>query len=140
MKLNKRYFRSIKNNLSFYVSATVLTVTTLFLFYMMNIAGKSIWEYGDEFFRTQNIEDANFTTYLPIPDEEMEELEKEYPRLQFLVDTGNERIQKEMYLAHFPAKAADGQNQVRAGDNNDFRNGIAVLEGPHRTDDHRLTF
>ncbi len=78
MKLNKRYFRSIKNNLSFYVSATVLTVTTLFLFYMMNIAGKSIWEYGDEFFRTQNIEDANFTTYLPIPDEEMEELEKEY--------------------------------------------------------------
>lgn len=78
MKLNKRYFRSIKNNLSFYVSATVLTVTTLFLFYMMNIAGKSIWEYGDEFFRKQNIEDANFTTYLPIPDEEMEELEKEY--------------------------------------------------------------
>lgn len=78
MKLNKRYFRSIKNNLSFYISATVLTVTTLFLFYMMNIAGKSIWEYGDEFFRTQNIEDANFTTYLPIPDEEMEELEKEY--------------------------------------------------------------
>ena len=78
MKLNKRYFRSIKSNRSFYVSATILTVTTLFLFFMMNIAGKSIWEFGDNFFRTQNIEDANFTTYLPISDEDMKELEKEY--------------------------------------------------------------
>lgn len=29
----------------------------------------------------------------------LEELEKEYPRLQFLVDTGNERIQKEMEIS-----------------------------------------
>lgn len=78
MKLNKRYFRSIKSNVSFYVSATVLTIMTLFLFFMMNIAGKAIWEFGDEFFISQNVEDANFTTYLPIPEEEIEELEKEY--------------------------------------------------------------
>lgn len=78
MKLNKRYFRSIKSNVSFYVSATVLTIMTLFLFFMMNIAGKAIWEFGDEFFISQNVEDANFTTYLPISEEEIEELEKEY--------------------------------------------------------------
>lgn len=78
MKLNKRYFRSIKNNLSFYVSSTVLTITTLFLFFVMDIAGRSIWEFGDKFFASQNVEDANFTTYLPIPEEEIETLEKEY--------------------------------------------------------------
>lgn len=78
MKLNKRYFRSVRSNLSFYVSATVLTVMTLFLFYMMNIAGESIWEFGDDFFKTQNVEDANFTTYLPIPDEDIEKLEEKY--------------------------------------------------------------
>ena len=78
MKLNKRYFRSIKNNLSFYVSSTVLTITTLFLFFVMDIAGRSIWEFGDKFFASQNVEDANFTTYLPIPEEEIEALEEEY--------------------------------------------------------------
>jgi len=78
MKLNKRYFRSIKQNRSFYVSSTVLTIMTLFLFFMMNIAGQSIWEFGDEFFKTQNVEDANFATYFPIPEEEIAELEKEY--------------------------------------------------------------
>lgn len=78
MKLNKRYFRSIKSNVSFYVSSTILTIMTLFLFFMMNISGKAIWEFGDKFFISQNVEDANFTTYLPISEEEIEELEKEY--------------------------------------------------------------
>ena len=78
MKLYKRYFRSIKQNLSFYVSSAVLTVMTLVLFFIMNISGRAIWEFGDEFFETQNVEDANFTTYLPIPEAELKELEKEY--------------------------------------------------------------
>lgn len=78
MKLNKRYARSIRSNLSFYVSSTILTVMTLFLFFMMNIAGKAIWEFGDKFFETQQVEDANFTTYLPISEEQMQELEGEY--------------------------------------------------------------
>lgn len=78
MKLNKRYFRSIKNNLSFYISAAILTIMTLFLFFMMNIAGEAIWEFGDRFFASQNVEDANFTTYLPISEAEIEELKKEY--------------------------------------------------------------
>lgn len=78
MKLNKRYSRSIKSNLSFYVSSTILTILTLFLFFMMNIAGKSIWDFGDRFFDTQNVEDANFTTYLPISEEDRKVLEKEY--------------------------------------------------------------
>ncbi len=78
MKLNRRYFRSIKQNLSFYASSTILTVMTLFLFFMMNIAGKAIWEFGDTFFATQNLEDANFTTYLPISEEDIDTLEEKY--------------------------------------------------------------
>lgn len=78
MKLNKRYFRSIKSNLSFYVSATILTIMTLFLFFIMNIAGEAIWEFGDDFFASQNLEDANFTTYVPIPSEAVKKLEEEY--------------------------------------------------------------
>ncbi len=73
MKLNRRYVRSIKSNLSFYISAAVLTIMTLFLFFMMNIAGSAIWKFGDDFFATQNLEDADFTTYLPISEEELKE-------------------------------------------------------------------
>lgn len=78
MKLTKRYFRSIRGNLSFYVSATVLTIMTLCLFYIMNIAGEAIWNFGDEFFISQNLEDADFTTYFPIPEEEIDKLEETY--------------------------------------------------------------
>lgn len=78
MTLSRRYFRSIKNNLSFYISATALTILSLFLFFVFNIAGSAIWEFGDEFFKTQKLEDANFTTYLPISSKELEELEKKY--------------------------------------------------------------
>ena len=78
MKLNRRYSRSIKHNVSFYVSSTVLTIMTLCLFFIMNIAGEAIWEFGDDFFATQNVEDAHFTTYIPIPDEEIDALEEKY--------------------------------------------------------------
>lgn len=78
MTLNKRYSRSIKSNLSFYVSASVLTIMTLFLFFMLNIAGEAIWKFGDDFFASQNVEDANFTTYLPISEEEIIKLEQKY--------------------------------------------------------------
>lgn len=78
MKLNERYSRSIKSNLSFYISTTILTIMTLVLFFIMNIGGEAIWEFGDRFFATQNLEDANFTTYLPISEEAQTELEQEF--------------------------------------------------------------
>ena len=78
MKLNKRYSRSIKSNLSFYISTTILTIMTLVLVFIMNIGGNAIWEFGDTFFASQNLEDANFTTYLPISEEEQKKLEKEF--------------------------------------------------------------
>lgn len=78
MKLNKRYTRSIKANLPFYVSASVLTMVTLLMFYLFYIAGTGINRYGDEFFEKYKREDATFTTYKEIPDEEIEKLEEKY--------------------------------------------------------------
>ncbi|MBQ6043532.1 MAG: FtsX-like permease family protein [Clostridia bacterium] len=78
MKLNKRYTRSIKANLPFYVSASILTMVTLLMFYLFYIAGTGINRYGDEFFEKYRREDATFTTYKEIPDEEIEKLEQAY--------------------------------------------------------------
>ena len=78
MKLNKRYARSFKSNMSFYVSSTVLTITTLFLFFMMNLGGHGILDFGEKFFSEHHREDANFSTYLQISDERVAELEEKY--------------------------------------------------------------
>lgn len=78
MKLNRRYVRNIRENLSFYISATVLTVVTLLLYFLFNIAGNAILDFGDEFFARNKLEDAHFSTYLPIPGEGIGALEDEY--------------------------------------------------------------
>ena len=78
MKLNRRYIRNIKENLSFYISSVVLTAVALIMFFLFNIAGNAILDFSADFFPEHNIEDANFTTYLPISDEELSALEKEY--------------------------------------------------------------
>ena len=38
MTLNKRYLRNIKENLSFYIASSVLTVVALLLFYAKTVA------------------------------------------------------------------------------------------------------
>lgn len=78
MKLNKRYRRSIGSNLSFYISASVLTMISLLLFFLFYIAGTGINKYGDEFFERNNVEQANFSTLNEIPDDRISELEKKY--------------------------------------------------------------
>lgn len=78
MTLNKRYLRNVKENLSFYVAAAVLTVVALLLFYLFYIAGTGIKSYGDQFFIDNKLEDAAFTTYVEIPDNEISNIEKKY--------------------------------------------------------------
>lgn len=78
MKLNRRYTRSIRENLSFYIAATVLTVVTLLLYFLFHIAGSAILAFGEEFFAQGRLEDAHFSTYLPISDQELSGLEEKY--------------------------------------------------------------
>jgi putative ABC transport system permease protein len=78
MKLNRRYTRNIRENCSFYIAATVLTVVTLLLFYLFNIMGNAILDFSEDFYAEHRLEDAHFSTYLPIPDEEIPVLERDY--------------------------------------------------------------
>ena len=78
MKLRRRYVRNIRQNLSFYIASTVLTMAALFLFFLFHIAGNAILDFADEFFEKQKLEDAHFTTYIPILESDIEDLEEEY--------------------------------------------------------------
>lgn len=78
MKLNKRYQRSIKADLPFYLSASILTMVTLLMFFLFYIAGTGINQYGDAFFSKYQREDATFSTYAEIPEEKLAELETKY--------------------------------------------------------------
>ena len=78
MKLNKRYKRSIGTDIPFYISASLLTMMTLLMFYLFYIAGTGINKYGDEFFSKYKREDATFSTYAEISDEKLAELETKY--------------------------------------------------------------
>ena len=78
MTLNRRYMRNIRENLAFYIAAIVLTIVSLLMFFLFYIAGTGIMNYGDAFFERNNVEDATFTTYQEIPDDEIENIEKKY--------------------------------------------------------------
>lgn len=78
MKLRRRYIRNIRQNLSFYIASTVLTMAALFLFFLFHIAGNAILDFADEFFEKQKLEDAHFTTYIPITESDIEDMEEEY--------------------------------------------------------------
>ena len=78
MKLRRRYIRNIRQNLSFYIASAVLTMAALFLFFLFHSAGNAILDFADEFFEKQKLEDAHFTTYVPIPESDVEEMEEEY--------------------------------------------------------------
>lgn len=78
MTLSRRYIRNIRENLSFYISSTVLTVLTLLMFFLYEISGSAILNFSQDFYASQAREDANFTTYLPIPDEDIPKLEDEF--------------------------------------------------------------
>lgn len=74
MKLNRRYIRSIEENRSFYLFSMVLTVVTLLLYFLFNIAGNAILTFSVDFYERNKIEDAHFSTYMEILEEELREL------------------------------------------------------------------
>ncbi|MFR3482108.1 MAG: hypothetical protein ACLTXL_00505 [Clostridia bacterium] len=50
MKLNRRYTRNIRENLSFYIASTILTIVTLLLYFLFNIAGNAILDFSEDFY------------------------------------------------------------------------------------------
>lgn len=78
MTLRRRYFRSIRENLSFYISSTVLTILTLLMFFLYEISGSAILNFANDFYTSQAREDAHFTTYTKIPDDDIPKLEQKF--------------------------------------------------------------
>lgn len=56
----------------------MLTIVTLLVFYLFNIAGKGINDFGDEFFERNRLEDAEFSTAVPISEDDISDLEEKY--------------------------------------------------------------
>lgn len=78
MIINKRLKRSAKNNCTFYLSIAILTMVSIILFLTIYTAGKSISNSVEKFMSDNKIEDAEFTTYIPIEDEDIKKLESDY--------------------------------------------------------------
>ena len=78
MTINKRAARSVRKNLSFYIISTILTAITSMLIVAAVSTGHTLKEVAVDFTDKYKAEDAEFVTYMPISDEDIEKLEDEY--------------------------------------------------------------
>lgn len=78
MKINKRIPRNIKYNVSFYISSIILTMLAVVFFLAMLSAGQVLVDSFGNFAEEQVLEDGEFTTYMPISEDNIEELEEEF--------------------------------------------------------------
>lgn len=78
MTLQRKITRSIKKNLSFYLTGSLLTAITVMLLIGAFAVSESLYTWADAYYEKTNIEDASFQTQIPITEEETAELEKNY--------------------------------------------------------------
>lgn len=78
LRLNKRYKRSVKTNIIFYIAASLLTMLSVMAFALLYTCGNGIKNYVFNMFETCVVEDANVDTLVPIEDDELTELENKY--------------------------------------------------------------
>ena len=78
MKLNRRYKHNLKHNLSFYLATVVLTAVSIFLFLSILTTGTGLDGYVTDFAQRHNMEDAQFSTLMPIEKADRKDLEKKY--------------------------------------------------------------
>jgi len=78
MKINKRFKRSIKNNISFYISASLLTAMSVLLLVTMYTGATMIDQGFKTIFEEGNVENAQFTTYTAIDEEGINTIENTY--------------------------------------------------------------
>ena len=78
MSLNKRFARNIKNNRSFYICIILLTAIVICMHVGFHVSYKDEVAYIDNMREEVNLEDGQFTTYLPLGEEEIDELRDEY--------------------------------------------------------------
>lgn len=78
LRLNKRYKRSVKTNLIFYIAASLLTMLSVMAFALLYTCGNGIKTYVFDMFDKCVVEDANVETLSSIEDDDIKKIEKEY--------------------------------------------------------------
>lgn len=114
MIINKRYIRSIKKNIIFYISSSVLTAVAIFIFMTLFSAGVVTQNKISEFFDDNLVEDHQIMTILPISDDQLEKIESDYSVI----------MEKNVY-ANFDI----GEKQIRMFEPTSKVNKYAVIEG-----------
>lgn len=78
MELNRKFFRSIKRNLSFVITACLLTALAVAVMISAIATGLTLMDVMNEFLTDYKSEDAQFYTMREIPEENLEGLNREY--------------------------------------------------------------
>lgn len=78
MHLNNRLRRNIRHNLSFYISATLLTAISVFMLIGMLSTSSAIDKAFPEIMENGHVEDAQFTTLLPMTQDDIRSMESTY--------------------------------------------------------------
>ena len=81
MVLRKRYRRNIKSNLSFFISIIILTAVSIMVYLTMACGFENMNAYIQDFKRECAVEDAQFTVYSQLSDEEIAEFEERFDLL-----------------------------------------------------------
>lgn len=78
MTINKRAGRSIRKNKAFYIISIILTALTSMAIVAAMSTGHTLTDVVKNFVDDYKAEDAEFVTYKPLTDEDIENLENEY--------------------------------------------------------------
>ena len=78
MTINKRAVRSIRKNKAFYIISIILTALTSMVIVAAVSTGHTLTNVVKNFVDDYKAEDAEFVTYKPLTDEDIENLENEY--------------------------------------------------------------
>lgn len=78
MTINKRAGRSIRKNKAFYIISIILTALTSMVIVAAVSTGHTLTDVVKNFVDDYKAEDAEFVTYKPLTDEDIENLENEY--------------------------------------------------------------
>ena len=78
MTLQRKIIRSVKKNLSFYLTGSLLAAVTVMLLIGAFSVSESLYAWADAYYEKTKIEDGSFQTQRPIGDAELSQLEQAY--------------------------------------------------------------
>lgn len=139
MTLNKRYKRNIKNNLSFYICAGILTMIAVLLYLIFSCGVDGQRTYVERFYKDCNLEDAQFTTEKELTDGDIANLERKYDvtiEEQLYADYDVTQGEQEYTLRL--TKAQKKVNGYEISNGRDLENDDEILLTSHIADAHGL--